>query len=164
MLWNILGLLPCEVFTSVACQADAASLFSPRPAPDMLVSVFAIWPPFPPMMLEHVSDSGHRSGKWTSGAPVQRRTHSQVLHISLFRGSALRSGTCTCLMIWWSCVLKLGITETWLLAHQPTGRPYGWKLERCALLCTRSSVQPPIPNLPKFPSSTSHSCWLVRSF
>lgn len=63
-LQDISGLL-CKLFTWITCQVDAAS---PRHAGFCVCHLASIPPPAIP---EHVSDKGHRSGKWTSGAPVQ---------------------------------------------------------------------------------------------
>lgn len=93
----------------------------------------AVRPPDP----EYVSNNDHGSGKWTSGAPVQHRTHSYT-HWSICMC------VCVCVMIMQSCVVKLMITETWLLARIPTGRPYGWELQ------SLPSRSPPHPH-PSFP-------------
>jgi len=90
------------------------------------------------MILQYVRDDDHRSGKWTSGAPLQHRTHSHT-HFSLLRERTFGFvcvSLCVCVMLWQSCVVKLMITETWRLAHRPTGWPYGWELP--PLLCTPS--------------------------
>lgn len=70
-----------------------------QPVPDMLVSVSAIWPPSPPVIPERVSDNGRRSGKWTSGEPVQ----CYALLYTMFSSGL----------------------ETRPLAHQPTGHMDG---------------------------------------
>lgn len=63
---------------------DEAPSPSPRLNPDTPISVCAIWPPSTPMIPEYVGDNEHRSGKWTSGAPVQHRTHSTAAFFRVY--------------------------------------------------------------------------------
>ena len=64
--------------------------------------------PSPPVIPEHVSDNGHRSGKWTSGAPFQRLTHThthththtlQRSHLPFQRAYSQVVCVCVCVMI-----------------------------------------------------------------
>lgn len=146
--------------TSLARRMQTAHSRSSRPPPAWtLVSASAIWPPSPPMIPEHVSDNGHRSGKWTSGAPVQHTLIQtpQLSQLPLQRVHTQGVFVCDDL-----AVMRGEARDHWdLTTGSPTNWPTIW-IETTALLSALapsfrlfSPSQPAsrhAPHLPKYSS------------